>query len=294
MSIFDQINYEIVLDGRNLDTTDPTKSRYIFNFNGTKLLKDVKTAVISCSLFYSWFNVTDAFNNRTYQLIHPTSVGTTTLTITMPNGYYTISQLNTYLQSQLIANGLYLVNSSGQFVYYAEIIENSTRYAIQLNTYPVPTALPAGWTNPGGMTFPAVSTTPQFVILSTNNFRTLIGVNAGTYPSPASATVYSKLSDVTPKTTPVEQVIVRCNLVQNNISNPNDIIYAFNASGVGFGNLITSSPNQYNYLDVNEGYYNAIEISFVDQDYNAITLNDSSILVQLSFIEKKGSSGRRV
>lgn len=287
MSIFDEVSYQLVIDGRNLDPSDPTKSRYVYNFAGTKKLANTKVALANVSLFYSWFNITTTFNNKTYQLIHPTLAGTTTLTITMPDGYYTVSDLNTYLQSQLIANGLYLVNASGQFVYYAEILENSTRYAIQINTYPVPTALPAGWTNPGGMTFPAVSTTPQFVILSTNNFRTLVGINAGTYPSPASATTYSKISDVTPKTTPVEQVIVRSNLVQNNVSNPNDILYAFNASGVGFGNLITSQPYEFNYLDVNEGYYNGIEINFVDQNYNAISINDSSILVQLSFKTKK-------
>jgi len=289
MSEFDHTNYQLVIKGDNVDVNDPTKSRYILPFFGSKKLQDAKVAISNVSMFFSWFNITSALNNNTFQIIVPVGASTQTLNITIPDGYYDVSQINTYIQSQLIANNFYLINPSGNFVYYIELLANSTRYSVQLNTYPVPTVLPGtGWTNPG-WTLPTVSTTPQLVVLPTNQFRTLIGYIPSTYPSPASGTTYSKLSDTTPKLNPVEQVVVRCNLVRNEIQNPNDIIYSFNAASAvsGFGSLINSQPYEYNYLDVNNGYYSQIEIQFCDQNYNQLVINDPSILVQLSFKEKK-------
>ena len=288
MSIFEETSFALILNQTNLDTSDPSNSKYIYGFNGTRELKDTKVALSNVSMFYSWFNITSALNNNTFSFIFPLAVPTT-FNVTVPDGYYSISDLNTYLQSFCITNGLYLVNGSGQFVYYIELVENPTFYSVQLNCYPVPTALPGTWTNPAGLVFPAVTATPQLIVPSTNNFGTLIGFNAGTYPAVAQPTVYSKISDVTPRVNPVENIIVRCNLVQNNIANPSDVLYSFNASGVGFGSLVNSQPYEYLYLDVCQGYYSQIEISFVDQNYRAVQINDPSIIVQLSFKSKKTS-----
>jgi hypothetical protein len=85
----------------------------------------------------------------------------------------------------------------------------------------------------------------------------------------------------------VESVLLSCNLINNNISNPSNLIYSFSASGVGFGNLIQSSPNQPLFLDVNQGYYSSIELQFLDQSFRPIQLNDTSLIIQLSFKEKK-------
>ena len=275
------------MNGSNLDTSDASNSKYVFNFNGTKEFKNTKVALSNVSLFYSWFNITSAFNNNSFSFSWTKGVGTVNYTVTIPDGYYSIADLNTYLQSYCITNGLYLVDGSGNYVYYIEFQENSTYYAVQLNCYPVPSALPVGYTNPAGLVLPAVDSTPQVTIPSTNNFGTLIGFNAQTFPTAVQATTQSKTSDVTPQVNPVENVIVRCNLVNNNISNPSDVLYSFNASGAGFGGLVNSQPYEYLYLDVTQGYYSQIEIQFVDQEYRSININDPSIIVQLAFKEKR-------
>lgn len=289
MTIFEENAYTLILNGQNLVPGDTSKSRYVFKFNGTKQFQDTKIALASCSLFYSWFNISSTFNNQRFSFTFTQGGGPITYNVVIPNGFYTVAQLNSYLQSFCITNGLYLVNASGQFVYYLEIVENASFYAIQLNCYPFPTALPGGWTNPAGMTFPGVATTPQFIIpaLTTSTFSTLIGVNPGTYPAVVQATTFSKLSDTTPKINPVENVLIRCNLVNNQLSNPSDVLYSFNASGVGFGSLITAQPPEFLYLDVVDGYFSELQISFVDQSYNAVNLNDSSIIVQLAFKSRK-------
>lgn len=292
MSIYDEESYVLILNGSNLVASDTTNSTYRFNFNGTRLIKDTKIAIANISLFYSWFNISASFNNNFFQYTFTNNAGTTTHNVTITDGYYTIPQLNSYLQSVMITNGHYLVNGSGQNVYYLEILENASAYAIQLNCFAFPTALPAGWSNPSGVTFPAVASTPQFIIspLTTSTFSTLIGVLPGTYPAVIQATTYSTISTFTPKTTPVENVLVRCSLLNNQISNPPDIIYSFNAAGTGFGNLINAAPFQFLYLSVNDGYYSQIEIQFIDQQYRAININDPSIVVQLAFKTKIRSS----
>eukprot|EP00952_Eustigmatos_sp_NYUAD-ZCMA_P003085 13407-Eustigmatos_ZCMA.PRE.1 len=77
----------------------------------------------------------------------------------------------------MVSNGHYLTDSNGDYVYYIEFQENSVYYAVQLNCYYVPTALPSGYSNPASMTFPATNKTPQVVIPSTN-IQDVLGITA--------------------------------------------------------------------------------------------------------------------
>lgn len=99
-------------------------------------------------MYYSWYNITSSNGNNSFQVIWPIGAETSTFSITIPNGFYSITDLNSYLQQYYITNGLYLINSSGQYVYYAEFLTNSNYYSVQFNAYSVPTSLPAGWTQP--------------------------------------------------------------------------------------------------------------------------------------------------
>lgn len=285
-SIFDETSYLIVVNENNL-VPSTNNNVYEFSFNGTKRFdKNSKIALNSVNMFFSWFNIDTAFNNTEFSFIFTQNDIPTQYDVSITSGYYTIADLNSYLQAFMIDQGLYLVDGSGNYVYYLEITSNSSQYAIQLNTYPFPTALPAGYSNPNGLLFNTVATTPQFII-NNDGFATFTGISAGTYPNPAQATTYSKISDTTPRTNPVENVLIRCNLLNNKISNPPDVLYSFNASGTSFGGLITSMPNEYLYIDIQEGYYSTIRLEFVSQDYIAVKLNDPSIVLQLSFKEKR-------
>ncbi len=79
----------------------------------------------------------------------------------------------------------YLIDDSGVNQYYLQLQVNATRGRVQLNSYPVPTALPTNWTAPAGATWslPLVAKDPQLTIgASDSGFGTLIGFAAGTYP----------------------------------------------------------------------------------------------------------------
>jgi hypothetical protein len=149
-----------------------------------------------------------------------------------------------------------------------------------LNTYPVPTALPAGWTAPALWPgYPPLTLTPRLIVPSTN-FTKIIGFNAGTYPA-ASAVNYSKLSDFTPQITPVQSVIVSCSLVNNKMSVPSSVLYSFGFTNVSFGSVITVEPTQFSFIDIQDGNYPYFDVQFLDQDFNALQINDTNLIIQL-------------
>ena len=272
--------YPIIINGSNLVPSTNNNTYQYFFPSSIQLEPSSKIALASINMFYSWYNISTAYNNNKFNIIWATNIGTTTYNLTIPDGYYTVAQLNTYLDSFLIQNGLYLIDNNGKYIYYLEIQENPNVYGIQLNSFPIPNLLPAGWSNPAAMTFPAIATTPQFVILN-NNFQQWTGVNQGIYPSPSQATTYSKVSDFTPQVTPIQSVLMTCSLVNNAYANPTSLLYSFNTSNTAFGGLITSSPNEYIFVNVQQGLYSDITIRFSDQSFNPISIRDTNIVINL-------------
>ena len=62
-----------------------------------------------------------------------------------PDGYYTVSQLNTYLQLQMFNQGLYLTaNSGATVIYFFNIVTIASQYAVQINCFSIPDAYSAG------------------------------------------------------------------------------------------------------------------------------------------------------
>ena len=133
----------VIINSNNL-VSSSSNNVYRYNFPGSGIFsKGTKIAVSSVQIYYSWQNINSTYQNNTFSIIMPVGAGTSTIQITVPSGTYSISDLNSYIQSALVTNGFYLVDSSGNYVYYIELLENSTRYAVQLNTFPVATL--EGW-----------------------------------------------------------------------------------------------------------------------------------------------------
>lgn len=274
--------YSIILNQSNVLSGQNNVYRYQFPQGGAKFKKGSHLAIANINMYYSWFNISTEYNNNSFQVIFPTSTTPTTLNITIPDGFYSISDLNSYLQQEFITAGLYLVNSDGDYVYYLELIENPNSYAIQLNSYPVPTSLPSGYTNPASMTFPASLTTPQLVISTSggNDFYKLIGFSAGTYPDPAQSTTYSAISDITPQISPVSSAVVLCSLLNNRLAIPNTVCASF-APNVSFGSTISYNPNEYAFQPIGEGSYTSFDISFTDQLFNPLPIRDTDLIIQV-------------
>lgn len=261
-------------------------SRYRFNLAQTTMLKRGSyVGVQAITMPYSWFNITSANGNNTFSVLFPTlstPLGAT-LSITVPDGFYTLAQLNAYLQFRMIQGNYYLVNTTGQNVYYAQFVYNTTSYDVEIDTFGIPTTLgsltapTAGW---GGDNLPATGNTPQVVIPTTNSIGSIIGFSAGTYPPAQQTATYSALSDLTPNLTPINSLIIQCNLINNPYSQYSRTLYSFTPN-VGFGSNIDIQNSYPAFVSIQEGYYGFVEIEFVDQNYRPVTILDPNLCIQL-------------
>jgi hypothetical protein len=180
--------------------------------------------ISSITIPYSFFNVSAYYSNKTFSLIFPTAA--TTITIFYSSRwFYSVTDINSYIQQQCIANGAYLIDSSSNYVYYVQLVYNSTYYAVQLLLYSVPTTLPSGYTRPttgiysGVSSLPTTAYTPQFVLASSGSIKTIIGFKSGTtYPSAQTTTQQSILSTLTPVGSTINSLLMQCSLVDNPVT----------------------------------------------------------------------------
>jgi hypothetical protein len=272
------MSYTLVLNSSNALASN--KNTYVFNFIGGNFTvkNDAEICVSNISIPYSWYNVSSTYNNKQFQFTWTVGSTTTTYTITLPDGFYLISDINQYLELYCQQNGFYLVNSSGNYVYYIQLIENVNYYKIQLLTYAVPTSLPSGWTQPSNFAgYPTVSTAPSFIVLN-NNFTNLVGFNVGTYGGGNADS--STLSNNVPQGSVVNSVVVRCSLVSNNCGFPSDILDSFPINAQ-FGSNINYDPPFQKWVNVKDGTYNSLIITFVDQNFNTIPVLDTNVCITL-------------
>jgi hypothetical protein len=270
----------LILNSANV-TNQPNVFQYNF-LNGAFIVPDGSELCISgITIPYSWYNIQQQFyNNARFQYTWTEAALTTTYDVLLPNGYYSVNTLNDYLQGQLINQGLYLVDANGDNVYYLSLVYNVSTYSVQLLSFAVPILLPAGYTNPAALVLPTVASTPQFIILSTNNFGSIIGFTAGSYPPAIQATNYSILSNTLPNGSPVNSIIVRCNLVSNNVVSPSDILDSFPINGT-FGSNLNVTPNFEKWIKIKSGRYTNFTITFQDQNFNSIPILDPNLLITL-------------
>lgn len=288
-------SFTLVINSSNLSNPN-NNSIYTYNFinGGFKIDEDMEVMVSSAQIPYSIFNITAAYNNNLLILNFPTgstSSSYTTFGITLPDGFYTMNDFNNYVQQFCITNGLYLINSTGQNVYYVNFSVNQNYYAIQLLLYTVPRSLPTGWTAPSnwiGYSTYTADRAPNIII--NNNLSDYLGFTKGIYPPAASLPQLSNYSILSNKPPPiaayVNSIIIHSSLVNNNVVSPSDILDAFQISNATFGQNINYTPNIEKYVKLTKGVYNSMILYFTDQNNNPITLLDPNILITLLFKKK--------
>jgi hypothetical protein len=282
----------LIINSSNV--TGTTNSTYQYNFiQGSFVAKDCEIAVGSLTIPYAWFNISTFYSNRSFSLIFPYLATSATLNIVLPDGFYTTADINNYIQNQLIANGLYLVNGSS-YVYYVNLSVNTSYYSNQFVFSLVPTTLPSGYTQPptgfwsatGGNGLPTVSTTPYAVFPASNSVGSVLGFSAGTYPTAPYTINKSSLSNITPVGSTVNGIVMRCNIVNNNIVMPSDILDACPINAT-FGSNITYNPTFPKWIAIKDGTYNNLTITFQDQNLNTINIKDPNLLLSLLIRKKK-------
>lgn len=263
-------------------------STYRYNFPYTVDLSNFEIALANVSLYYSWFSITPELNNNQFTFLFPNATSNFIYTVIIPSGTYTVDQLNNYLEYYMFNNGLYISNNTtGELTYYLKIIANENAYKLQIISYPIPTSLPAGFTNGGSIIFPTVSRQPQLVVPNTD-FSKLIGFSPGTYPPTQNANIYTQNGDLVPQISGgIQSVIINCNVVNNKYSSTNSqSIHVLTAAGVPFGGLIVSEPSEYNFVQSGVSSTSNITISFIDNFNRPLQIQDPNLTIKLLLKEK--------
>jgi hypothetical protein len=258
---------------------------------GSVSFQDAKIAVASISMYYSWFNITSAntesqYNNNLFTYTWPSGTSSATYQVLIQDGYYSAESLNAYLQSIMLSNGHYLEDEDGNNLFYIEILENPTKYAIELRSYAIPSGLPSGYTNPASLTLPNTSKTPQINILSNNNFKDIVGFTSGSYPSVVQSSNYSITSNYTPQFSPVSSLVLLLDFLDNKLANPSSVFYTFSAVGTSFGGLIQETPSTLLYNKIRDGQYAQIKLSILDQSLRPVFIKDTNMTLLLSVIQQ--------
>ena len=269
----------VILNSSNIINSNNNTLEYKF-VNGNFKVNDKSSISISSLIIpYSWFNVNTTYNNKKLGYNFPSGGSFSTVNLTLPEGFYTVNDINDFLHQQMIANGHYLINNVGQNVYYIELSYNVNYYACQLLTFTVPVSLPSGWSTPSGFPgFPTSITSPSFFLPSIGSVRDILGFSLLSYGGTSSN--QSFLSDLVPKGSSVNSIIVRCSLVDNTVISPSDIIDSFPINST-FGSNINYEPSFEKWVKIRAGSYSSFTVLLYDQDLNLLEIKDPNLLITL-------------
>ena len=272
----------IILTNANIEENS-NNTKLVYNFpSGGYTFKNDMIALQSIYQYFSIFNITSDYGNNSFSYTWFDGIE---YTIAIPDGYYEISDLNSYFQSIMIANTHYLTNSAGQFIYFLEFVINTSRYAVQINSYPLDTTSQTlnNYSLPAGATWvvPETSTQAQLNI-NTSGFGEVLGYDVGSYPSTQlDASTISFLSSKAPQITPYSSILVSCNLVNNRAVIPSNILSSYTPLGTSIGSLFTFEPNYLQFADVEDGQYTQLVLEFRDQLSRSIVIRDPNMLITL-------------
>lgn len=294
--------FVIVLTSADVASTD--NNSFVYNFPNSVILKDKFIAVSSVTMYYSWFNILSSYQNNTFSYTWTVGTTTTTYNVVIPDGLYNVSDLNAYLQWVMINNGTYLINNVGDNVYYAEFLVNPNRYAIQINTFLVPTSLPTGWSVPSGFAgYPTTSFNP--VITLPSKFNEIVGYTAGfstnnnvgnayvppsasksnNYVSKEANGTLSYLSNTYPNVQPNSSIFLAISNINNPYSQPSSIIYSITPT-VAIGEQVIERPPNFMWNKMIDGTYNQLRVQFLGLNKQPIPLADPNLTIILTIRDK--------
>ena len=254
----------------------------VYNFPTSVDLTGARVAISNISMYYSWDNININYANNIFTYQWTVGTTTTTYTITIPDGLYEVKDLNAYLQYVFIANKHYLINTAtGNNVYYAEFVVNPNRYAIQINTYAVPTSLPVGYSVPAGWGgYPTATFNPNITLLA--KFNEVLGFADGfsTGLNSGAGTTLSFLSTTAPQVQPNSNLLISLTGIDNKYSSPSSIIYSL-APSVNIGELVVEKPAEFNWNKMLAGTYSQLRLQFLSNTFQPITIRDPQMTIVL-------------
>lgn len=288
---------------RNVDRQGKNSRYEIIIPGGVQTTSRSKLSIGSIKIPNSWYNISTRLGNNQLTIVAPFASGSTSIAVTIPDGFYDIVSLNSYLQSIMVSNGLYLINNTtGQYVYFFDMALNLPRYRLQFNSYPFPyisnaAVTAAGYTSGGGINFTGAAQAGVSITIpaSLYEYMGLVSVSTSlTVPSVSSVSSTSLLSDVAPDQFPVKSILVHISIANNR---RNTILYrdpntqVVNGHGattvvsvvqinVPYGQDIHGSQFLTTWVPLLETNNSTIQVWMTDQELGDLFLQDDSSVLE--------------
>jgi len=295
----------IILNKSNIFNLNQGNNTLIYAFPSDILFKNSNStiAISSLNIYYSWFNITSKNNNNYFQYkFFNNNKQLEIFNVHITDGYYTIQTLHEYLQNAMVENAHYVITPSGDHMYFIELLTNETYYSVQVKlssiskmmlfdgvTYDITDQTSeyriAGTWLPDDLLY----ITPQLIIPASNNFGNLIGFQKGTVVEYDSSNdiinnQYSILNDFSPNIEVQNSMIITCNLVENTLGKPKNILHSFSMQNTQFGNS-NQGVHEIVYSKIKTGIYKTLQLNFYDQDFQQLQILDPNMVITLSIIQ---------
>lgn len=252
---------------------------YIYKLPTKLTLQNAYVSCESVSLFNSTYNLTQAFSNNQFTIKW---LGVD-YNFTIPDGFYSFDDFNNYLKLQCVLNKLYMITTSGDFVYFINVSPNASNYKCQFDFYTIPTsgqATTLGYTIPVGSswTFPATQETPQLQI-STGMLKYFGLKNSLLLPATAQTVNTTISSNTYPQVNPVFAYAFLLNIVSTTVSNEPNLFTQISLDG--FGELMKVKNSHDSKIDCQDGQYSEIRLRIVSQDLSPLQRVDKDLVLIL-------------
>lgn len=242
----------------------------------------LQNAYVSCesvSLFNSTYNLTAQFDNNQFTVKW---LGVD-YSFTIPDGFYSFDDFNNFLKLKCVLNKLYMITSSGDFVYFINVSPNASNYKCQFDFYTIPTSAQAttfGYTIPVGSTwtFPTTQETPQLQISS--GMLKYFGLKSSLlFPATAQTVNTTISSNSYPQVNPVFAYAFLLNIVSTTVSNEPNLFTQISLDG--FGELMKVKNSHDSKIDCQDGQYSEIILKVVSQDLSPLQRVDKDLVMIL-------------
>jgi len=244
--------------------------------------KGDKLSLYSFSMYNSFYNISQTqYQNTNIQF---TWFDGTIYNFTIPDGYYSLSDLNLWLQQQFILNKLYCVNSNNsQNIYFVQFQTNSVLYKAQIDVYFVPSSANAtlyGYQVAPGATWNFPATNQMVRITINDNLKVYFGTSQTTFGIITPAQNMNYLSDICPSISRVFSIYLGCNLITSDYNQIGNLFSQFPISA-SYGNLIKIESPIDALISIKEGIYSEILISLWDQENRPLVFIDTEMTLFL-------------
>jgi hypothetical protein len=216
---------------------------------------DYHIALVSYNIPYTWYNISAAQGNNQFR--YSPDAGVNYYTLTIPDGNYGVDDLNTELQTLIVANGQAVdkIVISGDY--------NSMRVDLEI--------LDIAWR-------------VDFQDANSNNFRNILGFNSAEY-SGAVNTIF-RAENRANISNDIDSVSINCSIVDTGSillnNRQSSSLYHITDYGAGSGSYLTARVPYPIYLPINlNGNIHSIHITIRNQSDQIIDLNGEHLVISL-------------